>query len=144
MPSRLCFLTTVLFIGVATVAPTAAETPRFNAHPATEKFKGTPAAPKLKGLTVPARWQLLVREMAKKGPNFAGAYTVVTYGCGTGCQVVLVIDARTGKIHAAPEPSTYGTTYRLNSRLLVFNADPLHKLRAKYYVFKDGKLRKLP
>ena len=128
----------------ATSAATAGENPKFSAYPATAKFQGTPAAAKLKGLTIPARWQLLVREMAKKGPNFAGAYTVVTYGCGTGCQVVLVIDARTGKIHSTPEPATYGTAHRRDSRLLVFNADPVHKLKVKYYVFKDGKFRKLP
>lgn len=41
------------------------------------------------------------RELAK-GPNFAGHYTIVTTGCGTGCTSNLLVDRNTGKIADIP------------------------------------------
>src|SRR5919199_362191 len=39
-----------------------------------------------------------LREGAAAGPTFAGHYTIVLWGCGTGCQIVAVVDARTGRL----------------------------------------------
>lgn len=63
-----------------------------------------------------------VREGTARGPNFAGHFTVVLWGCGTGCQVVAVADARTGRLSRQTLLTANGVEYRRDSRLLL--ADP--------------------
>jgi hypothetical protein len=65
-----------------------------------------------------------LREGARKGPNFAGAFTVVVWGCGSSCQIVAVVDAMTGALSEQTLRTTNGVEYRRDSRLLI--ADPLH------------------
>jgi len=64
-----------------------------------------------------------LREGAKKGPNFAGHYTVITWGCGTDCRLVAIVDARTGRVYFAPFTVSIpaDADYRLDSRLLIAN-----------------------
>lgn len=38
-----------------------------------------------------------IREGMQKGPNFAGHYSVIQFGCGTGCSGVVVGDNKTGR-----------------------------------------------
>ncbi len=52
--------------------------------------------------------------------NFAGHYTLVSNGCGTECQLNLLIDRHTGKIHDVPF-SARGIDYRTDSRMLIVN-----------------------
>jgi len=92
-------------------------------------------------------------EGAKAGANFAGHYTVVSFGCGTQCQDNWVIDERTGKIIDRFE-SVIGLKYELNSSLLIINppdeeirkayeAHPeqplLGEMTTSYKVLKNGK-----
>src|SRR5690349_4502833 len=46
---------------------------------------------------------LLRRQQREEGVNFAGSYTLASVGCGTGCSITAVIDARTGRAHFPPE-----------------------------------------
>jgi len=138
----------VIGAGLLSATPAASQAgdatpPPFEAYLATETFRGTPVPPKLDRLTIRPAYRPIIHQEAKDGPNFAGAYTVVTYGCGTGCQVVLVINARTGKVHTAPAAASYGVSYRRKSRLLVFNADPVNRIKAQYFVFHRGKFRQI-
>lgn len=126
---------------LATSQAAEATSPRFSAYPATETFRGTPRSPQLKGLTIRRAYRPIIRQEAKRGPNFAGAYTVVTYGCGTGCLAVLVISARTGEVFTAPAAASYGVSFRRKSRLLVINADPVYLVKAQYFEFRRGKFR---
>jgi hypothetical protein len=75
-----------------------------------------------------------------KGPNFAGHYFVLNWGCGTGCLMMVVVDALTG--HVYPPPLSVGTAgnqkigipnlgagwadfdYRPNSRLFMMKTCP--------------------
>jgi hypothetical protein len=61
---------------------------------------------------------------AAKGPNFAGHYTVVTWGCGTQCTSFVIVDARTGRIfsHAQRENAAWPFC-NLDSRLMVTDDD---------------------
>lgn len=38
----------------------------------------------------------------REGANFNGQYTIVRIGCGSGCSNNLLVDRRTGQIHAIP------------------------------------------
>jgi hypothetical protein len=44
-------------------------------------------------------WRTRLREGAKTGPNFAGHYTVVRWGCGTDCTGIAIADAVTGTVY---------------------------------------------
>lgn len=123
--------------------------PKLKKFPATKKFQGKPAPVDLKSDPQAPMYRTRLREGAKAGPNFAGFYTVVTWGCGTQCASGAVIDARTGKVQFLPEPSdTGGIEYRLDSRLLVTNAttsdispdDYTPPVVEKYFEMKNGKL----
>jgi hypothetical protein len=39
------------------------------------------------------------------GPNFAGHYRVVNWGCGSGCLMMVVVDLETGVIYPPPMPA---------------------------------------
>jgi len=73
--------------------------PRFEDMPVTEKFAGKPAPVKL--LTTEARrYRTVIREGAREGPNFAGHFTIVTWGCGAGCVQFAIVDAKTGLVYS--------------------------------------------
>ncbi|TCP80790.1 hypothetical protein C8J31_11430 [Rhizobium sp. PP-CC-2G-626] len=63
-----------------------------------------------------------IRDGMKQGPNFAGHYSVIQFGCGTGCSGVVVADNRTGQPAWFPrggEDNMYlDLLFQLDSRLL--------------------------
>lgn len=62
----------------------------------------------------------LRNEFARDSANFAVHYSLVTCGCGSPCQMSLLIDRYTGKIYDAPN-SIVGVDFRANSRMLIVN-----------------------
>lgn len=53
--------------------------------------------------------------------NFDGAFTVVTWGCGTECQDGAMVDRTDGKIYWLPDLASYGYEYHAESSLLIVN-----------------------
>ena len=96
--------------------------PRFEDYPAGDTLRAAAVSPRL---TSPddQRFRTALRRGAAKGPNFAGAFTVVLWGCGTSCQTGAVIDGRTGRVWNLPQSLSRGAQYKLSSRLFV--ADPI-------------------
>src|SRR5262245_19409738 len=97
--------------GTTPAAPAASETasyldgtievaitrfPTFAAYAVHEGFTGRPAQVDLKSDPDAPRFRTRLREGAATGPNFAGHFTIVTWGCGTDCQVTAVVDALSG------------------------------------------------
>jgi hypothetical protein len=95
--------------------------PRFEDHPAGERFTGTPAPVDLSSAEGARRFRTVLRDGAAKGPNFAGHYTFVQWGCGSSCQSFAIVDARTGRVTFGNQSLSVGADYRLDSRLLVAN-----------------------
>lgn len=60
-------------------------------------------------------------EGIKEAPNFAFYYHLITWGCGTECQQIGIIDARDGKVYFADFASAEGIDFRLDSKLLIVN-----------------------
>jgi hypothetical protein len=95
----------------------------FNRYPAGKVFRGTPAPPRL--LTADQRgFRTVLRNGAKQGPNFAGHFTVVEWGCGSNCIAMAVIDAITGAVYDQDMPQMNdagicGAQYKLTSTLFV-------------------------
>jgi len=113
----------------------------FAAYPAEELFRGKPKEPALGGLNILDPFRPFIALAARDGPNFAGAYTVVPYQIDKRSVEVLVISARTGMVHRAPNATGYVVRHRLNSRLLVYQVDPTWRKAGttKYFVFRGGR-----
>jgi hypothetical protein len=132
--------------------------PRFEDFPVAVNFSGQPAPINLKSHNRAQLFRTRLTEGAAKGPNFAGHYTVVMWGCGTACQMLAVVDATNGQVAFAPFATSEGASYRLDSRLFIGNPPENLKLFPKdflasqnisveYYIWENDKLRlicKLP
>ncbi|MGD1095259.1 MAG: hypothetical protein ABSB35_25115 [Bryobacteraceae bacterium] len=120
--------------------------PRFEDYPVNEIFNGAPAAPVVLS-PEERRYRTVIRQGVTKGwgvegpdgkerpgPNFAGHYFIITWGCGSPCLMAAVVDARNGGVYPPPfhhgrayfqvpwaDSSTPPLDYRLDSRLLIAN-----------------------
>src|SRR5438552_2640156 len=98
--------------------------PRFAEFKIENIFKGKPAAPILAS-PEERRFRTVLREGAQEGPNFAGHYTVVEWGCGTECWQAAIIDTETGRVFPPPLKGGFGyfqsswLHFQLRSRLLI-------------------------
>lgn len=132
--------------------------PAFEDYPVKDIFKGTPHPPifttpeqhrfrtriregveKGWGVWVNGEWS---KEQNRAGPNFAGHYIVVVWGCGAPCLTMVVCDAATGAVYSPPisarpgglalpllePPGSAGgdaeVEYRLDSQLMIVKATP--------------------
>ena len=97
----------------------------FRHYPAAADFKGTPAKPIL-ATPFEHSYRTQIRAQARKGPNFAGHFTLAKWGCGSPCLRFVIIDATSGAVY---DPSIivgcankYGLgakiDFRLGSRLI--------------------------
>jgi hypothetical protein len=75
-------------------------------------FKGTPAPPSLDNRRA-RLYRTVLRQGAKGGPNFAGRYTIVTWGAGLGVFSMAVVNAKSGKVYFPPFESVGNTAYGL-------------------------------
>jgi hypothetical protein len=49
-----------------------------------------------------ASFRTRIKVGVQQGVNFAGHYSLIQFGCGTGCTQVLVTDVSTGKVYSFP------------------------------------------
>lgn len=96
----------------------------------------------------------LVKE-AKKGPNFAGHYTVVTWSCGSPCSTMAIVDVQTGATFDLPFVGVLGwgscqggpdyggdlLSYRIDSSLLIITGS-LEVLDPKDRMAHEGPCRR--
>jgi len=94
------------------------------------------------------KYKTALNEGLKAGVNFAGKYTVITIGCGTGCQMHYVVDRETGQVLDKMQ-SSIGARYNSGSRLFIINPpdsvinyDQCLDCAPAAYIFEDGKFRK--
>ncbi len=115
----------------------------FRQYPAREIYAGNPA-PVVFGIDSEAKlFHTRITEGAKHGPNFAGIYTVIEWGCGTNCQQIAVANARTGRL-SDWITTELGSSYQIDSILFVKNPDTkkcslLEWCKTSYYSFEKGK-----
>ncbi|HEX3561010.1 MAG TPA: hypothetical protein VHU19_17550 [Pyrinomonadaceae bacterium] len=122
----------IISLTTAALAQTSA-TPRFEDYNA-PVYKGRPAPVTLNGSKEARNFRTQLREGAKQGVNFAGHYTLVSWGCGTACLQVALIDAKTGAVFFPGELDGFGVwfwdnndealRFKPNSRLLVMSGFP--------------------
>jgi hypothetical protein len=124
------------------------QAPHFEAYAVPAEHIAKPAPVDLGKDRDARRFRTTLRDGAAEGPNFAGHYTVTSWGCGSACLQWAIIDAKTGKIffdkrnwvldlnHVAfggddaapqlPEGTTdlVGLRFRRDSRLLILIGAP--------------------
>lgn len=61
-----------------------------------------------------------IKNECANGINFAGQYTLVTWGCGSPCQSGVIVDRKTGEIFGGYGTSL-GSEFRKNSKLIIRN-----------------------
>jgi hypothetical protein len=174
-------ISTVATLQIARSQQSTNRLPRFEDYPVSEVFAQTPHLPILVtseqrmfrtriregvekgwGVWINGEWS---KEQNKPGPNFAGHYIVIAWGCGSGCIRMAMSDAETGTVYNPPPvsdgelalpmlvfPNSAGgaaeTEYRRNSRLMIVRATP-HADRsdavpyAYYFLWQDKRWRLL-
>jgi len=150
------FVLLLLTIGVAVASAQEEEKQpvwafRFQDYAVKDVFKGQPAPPIL-GRDGWWSFRTRIRYGAAKGPNFAGHYTVVGWGCGAGCVAGVLVDAISGRVYDMPFGTLAmidssgsfhkGSAYQLKSRLLIADGCPNEdekKCGTHYYEWKDNK-----
>jgi len=75
-----------------------ADAPRMADFPASV-FAGRNAAPKLNDSAETRMFRTRIAQWAQANPNFAGHYILATWGCGTDCTQITIIDAQTGRVY---------------------------------------------
>ena len=100
-------------------APTTAGTmPKFEDYPVTERLTAKPAEP-IFASPETRRYLTRIRNgvstgvgvwngswkdpiIKTSGPNFAGHYFVIRWGCGAECVTMAIVDAKTGRVYQPP------------------------------------------
>jgi len=153
MLNSLRFGCIVLAISIAPVY--GAELPTFDQYRVAEVFDGRPAPVDFRSHPKARRFRTALKAAAEHGPNFAGHYTILTWGCGTACQELAIIDAENGHVdfpsnlkrdaYDAVKDGTEPFVYRKDSRLLVVAGSPNDRERVglHYYVWTGSELRKI-
>jgi hypothetical protein len=133
----------------------ASTAPRFEDFPvaASDVYRGRPSPIVRTNLGANGAYvDSVLRSYSGERPDFAGHLTVVQWGCGSPCQMVMFIDTRTGRVVPQSLNNVGGVEYQRSSRLLV--ADPGRPEpedppdcsacgRTAYYVWEGGQLRPL-
>lgn len=144
------------------------DAPRFKDYPA-KLFRGPDAVPDLRSDPRSRMYRTQLRGWATEKPNFAGHYILATWGCGTGCTQIAVIDALTGKVFhppgartnsvvdvhdellvdgdSSPRRADFGALrYSADSRLLVLIGTPEARTENRgisYFVWENDGLRRV-
>lgn len=123
---------------------------QFEKYPVTQIYKGKPAPLNLNSNPNAAKFRDRLQDGVQKGANFAGHYTIVTWGCGTSCQTSAIVDTKTGAVYTPGIVSEVGIKYKLNSRLLIINPSenitevygkkPPNGIKSKYYRWENNRL----
>ena len=84
-------------------------------------FKGQKALIDYKSNVTAREFRTRITEGYKQdGLNFAGHYSFVFWGCGSGCQSSAIVDLITGKVYDGPVASSL-FEFKKNSRMVIVN-----------------------
>jgi hypothetical protein len=144
------------------------DAPRFRDYH-TKLYAGSNALPDVRSDLRSRRYRTQLESWAREKPNFAGHYIVATWGCGTSCTEIAVIDAITGKVFHPPGARTnsiedvhyevlvegksgerrsdFGALqYRADSRLLILIGTPDGRVEnhgISYFVWDNDRLTRI-
>jgi|AraplaMF_Col_mMF_1032025.scaffolds.fasta_scaffold01330_10 hypothetical protein len=113
--------------------------------PVDQVYRGKTAKPDFTGDREDFKnFRTRIRKGMAEGPDFAGEFSVIQFGCGTGCSMVIVANNKTGRPYSFPrggEDNMYLTLkYKLDSRLMVaqWGSYDSGKCYMEYFDFVKG------
>lgn len=111
---------------------------------AVERLEGTPKPVDFKTFSEAQTFYTMITKAVSSGPNFAGHFTLASWGCGTDCYGYAVVDARTGKIvaYSSVNEAYHLGNFDINSRILI--SEPVYAgQERKFYrvIEENGKSR---
>ena len=125
------------------------DVPRFEDYRVAKSFSGKPAPVNLRSHPKAQLFRTMLKLSAAKGPNFAGHYTVGTWGCGSDCRMVALIDAVNGHVYFAPFQVSAGAAFHIDSNLFIANESEIERYLAgeemldvytpAWYVWRRGR-----
>lgn len=90
-----------------------------------KRTNGSPSKPDFSTMPDAALFKTVISNAVAEGPNFAGRYRFIGWGCGTNCMDYAIVNVETGKIikfgFDNPSPA-FVENFSLDSNLLVFNS----------------------
>jgi hypothetical protein len=146
----------VALLTAISITAHAEEVPRFVDYPGIRFYQGPHAAPALSdmckhypaGKVCPSNGrEQISKGAAKDGVHFNGAFTLISWGCGTDCQIGVAVDRTNGAIYPLPDAVT-GYEFSIESSLLIVNPNPSDYwddvpawLSREFHVFRNGSFR---
>ncbi|WP_338790725.1 hypothetical protein [Bernardetia sp. MNP-M8] len=86
-----------------------------------KKYKANQAAINYKSNLIARQYKTMLTQGYKsEGTNFAGHYSLITWGCGAPCVHGAIVDVIDGNVYDLPH-SSIGYDFRKNSRMLIVN-----------------------
>src|SRR5207244_12392308 len=126
-------------VGAALGAEERRRSPGFADYPITRIYKGVPAPVNLSSTPTARSFRTRLTQEARKAPNFAGHYTVASWGCGSNCESISIVDALTGRVYDGIGDDR-GADFKINRNLMI--ADPAYPPEGLAY--EDNTSDKLP
>ena len=143
--------------GLEEYAQEFSKAPKSEDYPAGKRFAGTPAPVVLSSKRA-RMFRTVLGEGAKQGPDFAGHYTLVAWGCGLGAFSMAVVDAQTGQVFFPPfdcvDLSDFGLpivdkgdnpAFKIESKLFVFygSTDEGQSTGWHFYALNKGRFKRV-
>ncbi len=106
------------------VSSAASEMFAFSDFPAFRTFSGETNQPDFTyASAIYSIFEAPIKEQLRQAPSFAGEFSIVQIGCGTGCSNVAVVNHRTGEVFGFPRGGEYNqgleVQYNIDSRLVL-------------------------
>lgn len=111
----------MLLVAMVAVQSALAAPPSFAAFPAAVESGSNAHAIDWSSDPDAKRFRTRLRQAFARGARFAGHYAVASWGCGSDCRVLAIIDLRTGRVSFGPGAEMDYEFHR-NSRLLIANS----------------------
>lgn len=111
-----------LFCSSAAIADTTLpQCTDFAKFPVKDVFVGPHARPNIASSPDARRFKTTILRDYTGKADFAGHFQVVSWGCGSNCHVLALVDTKTGKITFAPSSAALGAEYHLDSALFIID-----------------------
>lgn len=109
----------ILLSSICVAISNSKNVPKFEDYPVKKVTTQRLKAVNLKSHPKARRYRTRLREAIGKSPNFAGHYVIASWGCGTNCQTVVLIDVNSGHVYFAAFGTAWGSEFRVDSYLFI-------------------------
>jgi hypothetical protein len=118
--SKQLFITALIFILMLNIAQADNTRCKLTDYPVSDIYTGKKAKPNINSTKTSRLFRTAIRTnyAHQNEANFAGHYIVTSWGCGTMCTQLAIVDMKTGHVYDVEE-AAYGARYNAHSHLLI-------------------------